>query len=434
MKARRVHQLTSAPHGHILTNTAVWSPDSRWIVYDVRSDEAGSVFDGNRIERVDVQTSRCEVLYTSQNEACCGVVTCHPTLDRIVFIHGPEHPDISWSYGASRRCGAILDLGSRSEPLMLDAREMVPPFAAGALRGGTHVHTWSADGEWIAFTYEDQYLVERAKVASCESNQRLIGVATQDQPVEVSSSHPRNQSGTHRCALVIEAKDHPAPGSEELLRACSDAWVGTHGYQGPNGTRVERAIAFQGRVATASGGWIDEVFIVDLPEQLNAPQTDESWIDRRIPPADGCSTRRLTWTDDRKYPGIQGPRHWLRSTPDGSRIACLMRDDHGVVQIHLVDPMGRELKQLTHNSSDIGSAFSFSRDGAWIAHVWKGEVAVTSVDTGQTHLLTERSSNEHPVRPEACVWSPDYRFIAYVRPVSCDGQIWNQIFVVEVEN
>ena len=37
-------QLTHAPHGHVLTNVNVWSPDGRWIVYDVRTVD--SVFDG----------------------------------------------------------------------------------------------------------------------------------------------------------------------------------------------------------------------------------------------------------------------------------------------------------------------------------------------------------------------------------------------------
>jgi Tol biopolymer transport system component len=56
-------QLTFRPHGHILTNTGVWSPDGRWIVYDVRSDPAGSVFDGTRIERVHADSGQVEVLY-----------------------------------------------------------------------------------------------------------------------------------------------------------------------------------------------------------------------------------------------------------------------------------------------------------------------------------------------------------------------------------
>lgn len=431
MRPIRNRQLTSAPHGHILTNTAVWSADGRWIYYDVRSDPAGSQFDGTRIERVDVQTERVEVIYESRHGACCGVVTCHPSHDRIVFIHGPEHPDAKWSYGASRRSGAILEPGGEME--WLDARDLVPPFTQGALRGGTHVHTWSADGKWIAFTYEDQYLIEQEGKPAAESNQRLIGVACPTD-VDVPAAHPRNQNGSHACAIVISANDSPKPRSSELLRACSDAWVGRNGYVNSEGNRVSKAIAFQGRVATDQGNMIDEVFIVDLPDVLEPsdPQIG-TWENRRIPAASGCQTRRLTWTDDRKYPGIRGARHWLRSSPDGTLIACLMIDEKSVVQLHTVDPLGKELKQLTNNSADIGSAFTFSNDGEWIAHVWNGEIALTQVATGKTHALTTRENDELPVRPEACVWSPDDRFIAYVRPVACNGVIWNQIFAVELQ-
>ena len=64
-------QITSAPHGHLLTNAAVWSADARWIVYDTRSGADGTVFDGTRIERVEVATGRVETLY----EAGHGVPT-----------------------------------------------------------------------------------------------------------------------------------------------------------------------------------------------------------------------------------------------------------------------------------------------------------------------------------------------------------------------
>jgi hypothetical protein len=43
-------QLTFALHGHLLTNVNVWSPDSRWVVCDVRGGD--SVFDGTRIIRL----------------------------------------------------------------------------------------------------------------------------------------------------------------------------------------------------------------------------------------------------------------------------------------------------------------------------------------------------------------------------------------------
>ena len=59
----RERRLSFAPHGHMLTNAAVWSGDSRWLVYDARSDPAGSDFDGTVIERVDVENGRVERRY-----------------------------------------------------------------------------------------------------------------------------------------------------------------------------------------------------------------------------------------------------------------------------------------------------------------------------------------------------------------------------------
>jgi hypothetical protein len=85
-------QVTCAAHGHMLTNAAVWSPDSRWIVYDTRSSPDGSVFDGTRIERVEVESGRIELLYESRNGACCGVVTASPVDDRGFSFWAPSIP------------------------------------------------------------------------------------------------------------------------------------------------------------------------------------------------------------------------------------------------------------------------------------------------------------------------------------------------------
>ena len=60
-------QLTRAAHGHVLTNVNAWSPDSRRIVYDVRSVD--SVFDGDRIEDVDAETGEVRVLYRARDGA-----------------------------------------------------------------------------------------------------------------------------------------------------------------------------------------------------------------------------------------------------------------------------------------------------------------------------------------------------------------------------
>jgi len=81
-------QLTKNPGGHILTNVSCFSPDSQWIVYDVRSDKEGSVFDGTTIEQVNVNTGEVKVLSESKDSANCGVVTYHPKENKVLFILG----------------------------------------------------------------------------------------------------------------------------------------------------------------------------------------------------------------------------------------------------------------------------------------------------------------------------------------------------------
>jgi Tol biopolymer transport system component len=139
---------------------------------------------------------------------------------------------------------------------------------------------------------------------------------------------------------------------------------------------------------------------------------------------------RLTFTAGRKFPGIQGPRHWLRSSPDGSRIAFLMRDDAGVAQLWTVSPNGGPEQQLTRNPWGIASAFTWSPDGRWIAHSADGSVCVTDARTGWTHRVTPRTEAAIAPRPEACVFSPDGLKIAYVRRVRQAEGEFNQIFVV----
>ena len=102
-------QLTSAPHGHILTNINVWSPDGRWIVYDTRSDAAGAAFDGTRIERVNVETREVQVLYESRNGATLRRRHLQPGRWAGRVHPRPRAPDADWTYAASRRQGVIVD-------------------------------------------------------------------------------------------------------------------------------------------------------------------------------------------------------------------------------------------------------------------------------------------------------------------------------------
>lgn len=428
-------QLTTAPHGHMLTNAAVWSADSRWIVYDTRSGADGSVFDGTRIERVEVATGKVERLYESRDGACCGVVTASPTDDRVVFILGPERPTADWEYGPAHRQGAVVHAERPGVAENLDARDLVAPFTPGALRGGSHVHLFSGDGRLVSFTYEDAMLDMAAGTAGAEKNLRGVGVSVCDQPVRVPAAHPRNHDGSAFTVLVTELHDTPRPGSDEISKAFEEAWIGRAGYLRADGARQRYSLAFQGHVATADGTTIAEVFVVDLPDDpaaLAEPGDGPlagTTLRRPFPPR-GVRQRRITFTADRKHPGIQGPRHWLRSSPDGARIACLMRDDAGVVQLFMVSPLGGPPMQITRDPWEIESAFTWSPDGRRIAYAADGSVMTVDVATGVSSRLTPRRADGAEPRPEAVVFSPDGGRIAFMREVANDGGRRNQIFVV----
>jgi len=428
-------QLTDAPCNHILTNVGCFTRDGQWTVYDVRSDREGAVFDGSRIEMVNVETRQVRVLYESKNGACCGVAGCSPTDDRVVFILGPENPTNDWRYSACHRQGAVVRTSQQGAAENLDARDIIPPFTPGALRGGTHVHVFSGDGRWVSFTYNDHMLSKYSEQTDPNDvDLRNVGVCAPLGPVKAKPG-PRNHDGAMFSVLVTRTTAKPKPGSDEISKAFEDAWVGVNGYVRADGTRQTRAVAFQGQVLGRNGKEACEVFIADIPDDVTVPGPDgplEGTATRRPAPPRGAVQRRLTRTTDREYPGIQGPRHWLRSSPDGSRIAYLASDDAGVVQIWTVSPNSGPPTQVTSGAHSVASAFTWSPDGKRIAYAADNSIFVADVASGVSTRMTPRSSNELAPLGLSAVFSPDGRRIAYLRRVPADGKLFNQVFVLKL--
>jgi hypothetical protein len=400
-------------------------------MYDTRSDPAGAVFDGRTIEAVEVAAGRVIVLYDA---GPCGVVTFDPNHSRVVFIRGPVNPTHDWSYSATHREGVLVDLDRPGVATVLDARDLIPRFTPGALRGGSHVHILSPDSKLVSFTYDDAVLEKLdGKTPGHDRNSRAVGVTVMDLAVHVPTG-PHNEDGVGFTVLVTTLVDEPADGTDQISRAREESWVGTGGYIRHNGSRQKHALAFQGRVHSKSGTDIDEAFIVDLPDDLTRAGDGplQGTATRRPFPPAGTHQRRLTFTRDRKHPGIQGPRHWLRSSPDGSAIGFLMRDDLGVVQFCTVSPNGGPIRQVTYGEFGIDSAFTWHPDGRRVAAVMDGSVVTIDLPTGRVDRLTRRAEREDAPRREACVFSPDGSAIAYVRRVRGDGGACNQIFVVTV--
>ncbi len=106
-----------------------------------------------------------------------------------------------------------------------------------------------------------------------------------------------------------------------------------------------------------------------------------------------------------------------------------MLDEDGVPQLHTISPQGGPVRQITDNSFPIESAFSWHPDGQRIAVIAGNSVCEVDVATGETTRLTEPTADA-PLRPEACVYSPDGAQIAYLRRVTTAAGVSNQIYVV----
>jgi len=419
-------QLTNAPHGHVLTNVNVWSPDGRWIVYDVRGP--GGEFDGARIGRVEVATGRVETVYAAAHGARCGVVTYHPRRDQVVFILGPERPTLEWSYGISRRRGFLVDASHPGQGRGLDAMTYAPPFVPGALRGGSHVHVFHPGGDALSFTYDDEVLARLGDPGDHDRNQRNVAVAVPAPGgVRVPASHPRSHDGDWFAVVVTRTVNRPRPGSDEISRAYEEGWLPDRDGR--------RRLAFLGNVTAPDGREHAEVFLVELPPDLTRAGAEplEGTATRRPAPPAGTVQRRLTFLGGEAPRGVApAPRHWLRSSPVDGTIAFLRADAAGNAQLWTVSPDGGAPRQLTRGPAGVSSAFTWSPDGRRLAHAMDGSVCVTEAATGATTRLTPRAAGDDGPEALACVFSPDGRRIAYTRRIAGPGGTHAQVFVVAV--
>ncbi|SCC37104.1 WD40-like Beta Propeller Repeat [Kosakonia oryzendophytica] len=400
-------QLTFAPRNHQLTNTQTWTPDSQWLVFDVRP--SGASFTGKTIERVNVQTGAVEVLYTAPDGAHVGVVTVSPQTEKYVFIHGPENPDADWQYDFHHRRGVVTENGSTHN---LDAMDITAPYTPGALRGGSHVHVFSPNGEFISFTYNDHVMHERSPALDL----RNVGVAAPFGPVNPPCTHAREYGGSHWSVLVSRTTPAPVPGSDQINRAYEEGWVS------------DQQLAFIGDTLSLTGEKVPELFIVTLPHNEQGWKTAgdaplQGTPDTLPAPPQGVVQQRLTFTHHKPFPGLVNvPRHWVRSHPQAMQIAFLMRDDQGIVQLWLISPNGGEPRQLTQTTSGIQSAFNWHPSGKALGFVLENRIALCDAQRGEITFLT--SDHANPPSADAVVFSPDGKKIAWMQDVDGFRQLW----------
>ncbi len=309
------------------------------------------------------------------------------------------------------------------------------PLVAGALRGGTHAHTWSGDGEWISFTYNDFLMESLQKITDGKvADLRTIGVMAPANRVRISREDEESFSGEYFSVVAATVRESPTPGSDEIDRAFDECWIGTNGYLRSNGTQQKRAIAFQGNVRTIDSTTITEVFVSDIPDDITRAGTDNpvqgTEGTRPNVPAE-LVQRRLTFTSDRNFPGIQGPRYRLRTSPDGNLIYFLMKDSSGVVQLFSIPTVGGTERQLTHLEFPIQSQFNVSPDGNMLSVVADNSIWTLDAVNGVATRITPRSDdNDAPVG--GVLWSRNGKTLAYNRYVESSSGRYLQIFTIHL--
>ena len=378
--------ITSSHDGRVLTNNNIWTADSKSLVYDTRSDRLGDIFDSVRIMQLDVDSGEEHCLYRSKNGAGCGVVTTHPFDDRYVFIAGPEHPTSDWTYGPSHRQGMIGHRTSHQTAHNMDAREIAEQPIHGALRGGTHVHMWHPKGDWLRSTYND---------ASTAQNVRDVAIHIPGN-VEVSTSHPRNHSGSYHSFIVTDTVVTPS-NADQITRAYEETWLGS-----------TRQIAFMADTLVG-GEVITEIFKVDASTiSLASKHTFDKA--GRIKPPTGTYQTRLTHFARTELRIAKKPRHWLASSPDGKTIAVLLQSNNTHPQLYTLDMRTLTLKQRTVVQGGVTTAISWSRSGSVITFGADNAIFVLDTITWKSHKVASITAGE--LLPLCCCISPDEKRIA----------------------
>ena len=423
-------------YNHDLDNNDNFSPDNQWLVYDTRTD-AGGIAISSKIEKVHIQTGEKKVLYELKNNQIwgpgIGAVSYSPVDFSVVFIRGLLNSTEGNPYQQWRRTGIIIDEKNPNVPIYMDARNIDFPFTEGALRGGTHRHEFSGDGHWIGFTYNDAIMQSLEAKTGEKHNLRTIGVSKKNTPLDVKNLHDgENNGGEWFSAIVVQVVPNPRPGSDEISHAAGDSWVGKKGYPKPNGD-YQLARAFIGTVKDKNGQAIDDVFVVDIPNEINIKGTSgplEGTPETMPAPPMGAIQRRLTYTSETKYPGCTGI---VRSDLMGENLAYLAFDAQGIKQVFILSPKGGTPRQLTEHTTSVAGGLRWHPSGNSLFYVHDGKIVQCKLGEDSFNDRMKYLTSKQVAEPTNIVLSHDGKILAFNRILTYpNGQTSKQIFILEL--
>ena len=438
----REKQLTSGNSSYFLNHRQAFSPTDEWLAFDGRTEDS-KMGENDRIGLVNVQSGEVLEIYRVPRQTRfgpgSGAVSYHPKREEVVFIRGLLSANAEQPYHFTRRSAIGLNLENKKSPTLfhMDSRDVTPPYTPGALRGGSHAYCYSADGDWVSFTYNDAVMEKAAAVNPQIKDLRTVAFMVSGRPVRVSPEPGRageEFSGSHFAVLAAEVVPFPEPGTDQIQKAAEETWLGEAGYTHGKGEKVYRALAYLGDVLSKEGKVVTEVFVTDIPEdwekgldsqQLLGTETSFPGMPKSF------VQRRITYTADQKFPGVQGPRHWLKSTKSGDRIFFYAKSEDGVVQVFSVSPAGGEPVQITRNAFSPDTPFSLSPDDRWIAFGFQNQLYLTEVATGNTQKIgNPPQANQSDL--SNINWSHSGKFLAYNKRVKTDSGSYFQVFLLEV--
>lgn len=430
-------QITKEAYNHDLDNNDNFSPDGRWLVYDTRTG-IGGIGGSPSVERVNIETGRVEPLFVVKDNQNwgpgAGAVSYHPTEGKVIFIHGLAYCSEKNPYQQWKRTGVIVGDTQPNVPIYMDARDVTLPFTPGALRGGTHRHEWSKDGNWVGYTYNDAFMKALEDSTGIKWNLRTIAVSRKGMAVQVDhSGEGDNVSGEWFSAVVVRVVPDPAPGSDEISNAASDSWVGTGSYINKDGKR-QVARAFLGKVKNRNNQAADDLFVVDIPDSIDLPgefgPLEGTPVTFPMPPK-GTIQRRLTYTAETAHPGCGGV---VRSSSDGKWIAYTAADSKGVQQIFLISPDGGASRQITDHPAGVQTCARWSPDNRSICYQSENSIIICTVSDEPFEKRFKRITPVSKEEMSNIVWSNDGKTIAFNKPVKdeASGKVFKQIFTVKL--
>ena len=401
----QAEQLTHTPNGHTLHHTQIQSACGTYLVYDTRNDDT-QIGETNKIEVLHVNTHTTQNIYTCVPSSIygpgVGAATFATNQLTTLFIHGIKNADAQKPYGMTRRTGVAIALQHPQLPIYMDARNVYAPFTPGALRGGTHSHSWHVSGEFISFTYND-FVLEQATQPDADKDLRVVGVMF-PKPVEVAiDAAGENNSGEMFSVIVSQVQNTATPGSDDIEKAFDECWLGN-----------QRKLAFQGHVRTTANALQTEIFVIDLPNDLTQVGVSplEGTAVTRCGVPKGVTQRRLTHTPK----GISTFRHWLRSNATGTVVYFLMEDAAGVTQLHEVRIGDGRIKQLSFHASNIHSPFNVHPSAKHAVYFVANNLVLLDIESNTPRVLLESNPDIQLTGiPHFCNQSQTIYFNAYVK-------------------